>query len=81
MLNCRDVAHEASDYIDHNQSWWRRLMFRLHLFICHNCRVFVAHIQVTREFIRKRGSTNASTEEIEKVMATVDRSERNERQD
>lgn len=72
MLNCRDVAHEASDYIDDNLSWWRRLMFRLHLFICHNCRVFVSHVHTTREFIRKRGTTNASPEQVQKVMSAVE---------
>ncbi|MEE2732898.1 MAG: zf-HC2 domain-containing protein [Pseudomonadota bacterium] len=71
MLNCRDVAHEASDYIDQNLSWWRRLMFRLHLFVCAKCRRFVAHVHLTRDFLRRRGPLRASDQDIEQVMQRV----------
>ena len=54
MLKCKDVAHEASDYIDHNLGWWRRMWFRLHLIVCFNCRRFISHIRATREFIQRR---------------------------
>ncbi len=74
MLNCRDVAHEASDYIDHNLSWWRRLLFRLHLFICSKCRRFVSHVHITREFIRKRGHLKTSEQDVQKVMSSVEKS-------
>ena len=73
MLNCRDVAHEASDYIDHNLSWWRRLMFHLHLFICVKCRKFVSHVHITRDFLRKRGSLQASDADVQKVMTNIDK--------
>ncbi|AUM12707.1 zf-HC2 domain-containing protein [Ketobacter alkanivorans] len=71
MLNCRDVAHEASDYIDHNQTGWRRFWFNVHLFICKNCRVFVRHVNTTKEFIRKRGGMPASEQEVKGVMEAV----------
>lgn len=74
MLNCRDVAHEASDYIDDNLSWWRRLLFRLHLFLCANCRRFVSHVHITRDFLRKRGHLKASSSEVDKVMTGIDQS-------
>lgn len=75
MLNCRDVAHEASDYIDHNLSGWRRFWFNVHLFLCKNCRAFVRHVNTTRDFIRSRGGVPASKQEVKQIMDAVERSE------
>lgn len=74
MLKCRDVAHEASDYIDHNQTRWHRFWFNVHLFICSNCRRFVRHVRTTRDFISKRDAVPASEQEVQKVMAAIERS-------
>ncbi|MAR90123.1 MAG: anti-sigma factor [Pseudomonadota bacterium] len=71
MLKCKDIAHEASDYVEHHQHWWRRLLFRLHLFLCANCRRFVRHLRLTRQFIRRRGAP-ASPQEVEQVLSQVE---------
>lgn len=71
MLTCRDVAHEASDFIDHHQSWWHRVHFYLHLFICYRCRRLIRHVRLTRDFIRSRGRANASQEEVGAIMDTI----------
>jgi len=71
MLNCRDVAHEASDYIDHNLSGWRRLWFRLHLFICFKCRRFVRHVLLTRNFMGQRPRVPAEDEQVQRVLRAV----------
>jgi hypothetical protein len=72
MLKCRDVAHEASDYIDHNLTGWQRFWFNVHLFMCANCRKFVNHVHITRDFIRNRGVNSASKDEVQRVMKAVE---------
>lgn len=75
MLKCRDVAHEASDYVDQNMSKWHRFWFNLHLMICANCRVFVRHVRATRDFIALRGRPAASDAEVQTVMQTIRKSD------
>lgn len=45
MLSCKDVAQQASDYIDQQYSWRQRMAFRLHLFICGNCRRYISQLR------------------------------------
>jgi hypothetical protein len=47
MLNCKQVATLASDYLDNNTSL--RWQIRLHLLMCANCRRFIRHLRITRE--------------------------------
>lgn len=47
MLNCKQVATIASDYLDNStQLKWQ---MRLHLLMCANCRRFVRHLKITRQ--------------------------------
>ncbi len=45
MLSCKDVAQQASNYIDQQYSWRQRMAFRLHLFICRNCRRYISQLR------------------------------------
>lgn len=47
MLRCNQIAQQASDYIDQQHSWRQRLAFRLHLFICRNCRRYISQLRNT----------------------------------
>ena len=71
MLKCKQVAHEASDYVDHNLSGWQRFWMTIHLFICHNCRRFVRHLRITRDFGQRRPPPEAGDEDIAKVMEKI----------
>ncbi|AFJ01306.1 hypothetical protein Q7C_125 [Methylophaga frappieri] len=52
MFRCKDIAHHASDYLDQQLTWRQRLAFKLHLFICRNCRQYVHQIGQTVAGIR-----------------------------
>jgi hypothetical protein len=52
MLKCRDVARQASDYLEHNQSFRQRLDMMLHLLICGKCRVFLKHLRTSVTYYR-----------------------------
>lgn len=68
MLKCRDVAQEASDFLDHAQPWTRRLAMWLHLFNCVHCRRFLRHLRITRRLGTLRGNEPASPEEVERIV-------------
>jgi len=52
MLKCRDIEAMTSDYLDKNLSRRQRMAFRLHLFLCHNCRNYIKQLRITVASIR-----------------------------
>lgn len=52
MLKCRDIEQLASDYLDKDLSFRQRMAFKMHLFVCHNCRNYVRQLKTTISSIR-----------------------------
>ncbi len=52
MLSCKEVAQQASDYIDQQYSWRQRMAFRLHLCICSNCRRYINQLRSSIESLK-----------------------------
>jgi predicted anti-sigma-YlaC factor YlaD len=53
MLKCRDIAHQASDYLDHNLTLRGRLVVGAHLLLCGKCRAFVRHMRTALAYYRE----------------------------
>lgn len=51
MIKCKDVAHEASDYLDGNLSFRRKIGVKLHLMICKACRRYIKQLDQTVEAV------------------------------
>jgi predicted anti-sigma-YlaC factor YlaD len=51
FLNCSDVTHLASDYLDKNGNATLTVKIRLHLLVCSCCRKFVKHLKITKEIV------------------------------
>lgn len=47
MPSCKEITERSSDYLDHKLSLWQRLRFRLHTFICVNCKQYVQNLKLT----------------------------------
>jgi len=47
MPNCQQITEQASDYLERNQSPWRRAAFRMHLLMCRYCRRHLKHLDLT----------------------------------
>ncbi|MDX1572544.1 MAG: zf-HC2 domain-containing protein [Methylophaga sp.] len=68
MLSCKEIAQQASDYIDQQYSWRQRMAFRLHLFICSNCRRYINQLDSTIEslkLVKRRPQTVLSAHQKE----------------
>jgi hypothetical protein len=48
MLRCRDVVRFGDHYLSGDLRGWRRLLFRLHLMLCRDCRRYIRHLVTTR---------------------------------
>ncbi|MDH4275933.1 MAG: zf-HC2 domain-containing protein [Gammaproteobacteria bacterium] len=59
LLNftCKEVTQLASDYVTGRMSRWNRIKYRMHIFICHDCRVFVAQFRATISSLRGFGES------------------------
>lgn len=53
MLTCRDVAAQASDYIDRALAWRSRLALALHLRMCAACREYVRQLTLVAGSLRR----------------------------
>lgn len=73
MLSCKDVAQQASDYIDQQHSWQQRLAFRLHLFMCRNCRRYIGQLRSTISSLKllKRRSKPVLTEQQQQLAKAL----------
>jgi predicted anti-sigma-YlaC factor YlaD len=49
MLSCREVTEHASEYLEGEQSFGRRMLFWMHLAMCSNCRRFLRQIKLVRD--------------------------------
>lgn len=68
MLKCRDVAREASDFIDHRIPWHQRPGWYLHLLLCHHCRRFIRHLRTSVRVAAGQPKQTASAEEVSKIL-------------
>ncbi len=58
MPSCQDITKHASDYLDRSLPWWKRLGFRVHLFMCVNCQRYLDQLKLT---IATIGKSQAAT--------------------
>tara|TARA_A100001037_G_scaffold248064_1_gene230242 strand:+ start:167 stop:412 length:246 start_codon:yes stop_codon:yes gene_type:complete len=53
MLNCREVAEQASQALDEPQGFMARLAMRFHLFMCVDCRRYVTHLGLVSQVTKR----------------------------
>lgn len=65
MFNCHEMQKMTSEYLDKRLSFVKRLEFRLHTFMCHDCRRFTEQFRATLMVLRKLPPTKPSAETID----------------
>jgi hypothetical protein len=68
MLKCREVARQASDFVDHRIPWYQRPAWYLHLMLCNHCRRFIRHLRAVIKVAKGLEPRQTSTEEVEKIV-------------
>jgi predicted anti-sigma-YlaC factor YlaD len=53
MLNCREAADRASDFVDAALPIRTRLQVQLHLLMCHLCREYVRQMALVARTLRR----------------------------
>ena len=63
MMTCKDVAEFLSEYLDRRLPWSQRVVFRLHLLLCRDCRRYLDSFQKTQRAICSLKAPAAGEEE------------------
>lgn len=62
MLNCKQVATLASQYLDQDVNTPLKWKIRMHLMMCANCRRFVRHLKITQAVTKKTNIADPETD-------------------
>lgn len=71
MLTCKEVAQQASDYMDEPQPLLKRWSFRVHLLMCGNCRRFMQHLGLCRQVRAGKGLESSNPQHVADTLAAV----------
>ena len=77
MLTCKNVTEYASDYVDGKMSFWERIKFKFHLYMCPPCGRFIKQFKMTIGFSAKSTHECASEEEVKSVLEKVKQADAN----
>ncbi len=73
MMNCEQVAHAASDYLEHRLGFSARFAFRFHLLMCGACRAWVEQVRHARAALRSLQPPPAEAPQVEAVLGALRR--------
>ncbi|WP_014707273.1 zf-HC2 domain-containing protein [Methylophaga nitratireducenticrescens] len=71
MLKCREIEQLASDYLDQDLSFGQLMAFKMHLFICHNCRNYVRQLKITITSIKLMPANQIIVDDKTKELAKL----------
>ena len=77
MLNCKQVATLASEYIDGHTDTGLNWKIRMHLLMCSHCRRFIRHLKITNRVAR---SVLAETQDkdVDEVLKKIKEASQNQ---
>ena len=65
MFSCKDVSESASEYIDGNMPFMKRMNMRVHLFMCVHCRKFISQLKDTIRVVNLSKPVEPDEEQLE----------------
>jgi hypothetical protein len=74
MLTCKDIAKQASDYVDGQMTVRQRLAFAFHLLVCGQCREFLRQLRLAVSFYQRMPAKELSAQEADAIVARIVRS-------
>ena len=58
MLSCRDVTNIASEYLAGELPLFKRMSFRMHVFMCKRCERYMHQLEITVQALKGLGSVD-----------------------
>lgn len=71
MLSCKQVATQASDYLDQEAGGTLRWQMHLHLMMCSRCRRFLRHLRITRQLATGQVAQEKDRVDAESILKIV----------
>lgn len=71
MPTCKDIAKQASDYVDGHLTVRQRLAFACHLLVCGQCREFLHQLRLALRFYHQLPAKELSPQEAAAIVARV----------
>jgi hypothetical protein len=71
MLKCRDIVHQASDYVDGHMTLRQRLAVGIHLLLCGKCRAFIRHLRTSLAYYRQLQNKELDAAEVRAIVERV----------
>jgi hypothetical protein len=64
MLRCKEITEKANEFVEHELPIFDRLKFRVHLFMCVNCKRYVDQIRTTIFTLRQMNPNKDTSSEV-----------------
>lgn len=70
MLNCKQVATLASDYLDKNTNTGLNWKIRMHLMMCSHCRRFYRQLKITK-IVTRSVLSESSDDNVDELLQRI----------
>lgn len=70
MLSCKEITEHASDYLDKHLPLHKQLNMKLHIFMCHHCRRYLAQLRTTIGVVKLKPKI-ISDEKAQKIVDKI----------
>jgi hypothetical protein len=84
MLDCRNIADRATDYMERRLNLWERLQFKMHILICGPCELYLRQmgkiVEMLGRFPREAPSAATKTMLLETFRSAHCQKERSPHQ-
>jgi predicted anti-sigma-YlaC factor YlaD len=70
MLNCKQVATLASDYLDKNTNTGLNWKIRMHLMMCSHCRRFYRQLKITN-IVARSVLSESSDDNVDELVQRI----------
>ena len=71
MLTCKDIARQASDYVDRHLTPRQRLAFAFHLLFCGQCREFLRQLRLAVSLYSRLPPQELASQEAEALVGKI----------
>lgn len=68
MLSCKEITELATDYLEGTIPWHKRLLVRMHLWMCINCRRYMDQMCEVIRLMRQTPKEPAPSAELVEVL-------------